>query len=112
MKSKLALVVGIGVGYVLGTRAGRERFEELRGKAKELWQSDDVQHAVHSAQEKVTAVAKEQGAKVAGIAKEQGGKMAEAVKSQSSSSESSGASEAGRHSNGTSPDASRDDYKI
>lgn len=111
MKSKLALVVGIGVGYVLGTRAGRERFEEIRGKAKELWQSDDVQQAVHSAQEKVTAVAKEQGAKVAGIAKEQGGKMAEAVKSQSSS-ESSGSSEAGRHSNGTSPDASRDDYKI
>jgi hypothetical protein len=112
MKSKLALVVGIGVGYVLGTRAGRERFEELRGKAKELWQSDDVQSAVHSAQDKVTAVAKEQGAKVAGVAKEQGGKVAGAVKSQSSGS--SGSSDAGRHSDGAaSPDpTSRDDYHI
>lgn len=109
MKSKLALVVGIGVGYVLGTRAGRERFEELRGKAKELWESDDVQSAVHSAQEKVTTVAKEQGAKVAGVAKEQGGKVADAVKGQSSDS-----SEGGRHSDGAaSPDpTSRDDYRI
>ncbi|OLT50906.1 hypothetical protein [Cellulosimicrobium sp. CUA-896] len=109
MKSKLALVVGIGVGYVLGTRAGRERFEEIRGKAKELWQSDDVQSAVHSAQDKVTTVAKEQGAKVAGVAKEQGGKVADAVRSQTS-----GSSEPGKHSNGAaSPDpTSRDDYRI
>ncbi|MBD8079897.1 hypothetical protein [Cellulosimicrobium arenosum] len=71
MKSKIALVVGIGIGYVLGTRAGRERFEQIRGKAEELWHSEDVQSAVGSAQEKVTAVAKEQGAKVAGVIKEQ-----------------------------------------
>jgi hypothetical protein len=75
MKSKLALAVGIGIGYVLGTRAGRERFEEIRSKAKDLWESEDVQTAVHTAQEKVTSVAKEQGSRLADVAKEQGARI-------------------------------------
>ncbi|WP_454041797.1 YtxH domain-containing protein [Cellulosimicrobium sp. Marseille-Q8652] len=108
MKSKIALVVGIGIGYVLGTRAGRERFEEIKGKAKDLWQSEDVQSAVHTAQDKVTTVAKEQGAKLADVAKEQGGKVAGAVKDQ--------ASGLGRHTgsdDAASPDPTgRDDYRI
>jgi hypothetical protein len=29
MKAKAALLVGAGVGYVLGTRDGRERYEQL-----------------------------------------------------------------------------------
>ncbi|MBD5785120.1 YtxH domain-containing protein [Cellulosimicrobium terreum] len=83
MKSKIALVVGIGIGYVLGTRAGRERFDEIKGKAQDLWRSDEVRSAVGTAQEKVTAVAKEQGAKVVGVAKEQGAKVADVIKEQS-----------------------------
>ena len=30
MKGKILLVVGLGVGYVLGSRAGRERYEQIR----------------------------------------------------------------------------------
>lgn len=29
MRFRLGLVIGAGIGYVLGTRAGRERYEEL-----------------------------------------------------------------------------------
>ena len=31
MKLRLGLLVGFGVGYYLGARAGRERYEQLRG---------------------------------------------------------------------------------
>jgi len=101
MKSKIALVVGVGIGYVLGTRAGRERFEEIRGKAKDLWQSDEVQSVVSTAQDKVTTVAKEQGSKIADVAKEQGSKVAGAIKDQTRSSDDA-----------TDDPTRKDDYRI
>ncbi len=33
MKFRTGLVVGIGVGYVLGARAGRERYEQIKRAA-------------------------------------------------------------------------------
>ncbi len=35
-----------GAGYVLGTRAGRERFDELAAMAKKLAQRDEVKMAL------------------------------------------------------------------
>jgi hypothetical protein len=35
-----------GVGYVLGTRAGRERFDELADMAKKFAQRDEVKMAL------------------------------------------------------------------
>lgn len=46
MKGKIGLVVGLGVGYVLGTRAGRERYEQIKREAQKLWQLDPVQNQV------------------------------------------------------------------
>lgn len=45
MRGKLMFAAGVGIGYVLGTRAGRERFDQIAGKAKQFWQSDTVQEA-------------------------------------------------------------------
>lgn len=45
MKGKLGLVVGIGIGYVLGSRAGRERYEQIKATATKVWESDPVQRA-------------------------------------------------------------------
>lgn len=49
MKNKLVFATGLAVGYVLGTRSGRERYEKLRTKAKELWQNPKVQETVSEA---------------------------------------------------------------
>lgn len=46
MKGKILFVVGLGVGYVLGTRAGRERYEQIRRSAERVWNRPEVQQGV------------------------------------------------------------------
>ena len=57
MRGKLTLLVGVGVGYVLGTKAGRQRYEQIKRKARETWNDPRVQakadEAKHLAGEKV-----------------------------------------------------------
>lgn len=43
MKGKIAFVLGAAVGYVLGTRAGRERYEQIKRGAITLWETAPVQ---------------------------------------------------------------------
>jgi hypothetical protein len=50
---RLIFVAGVGVGYVLGSRAGRERYEQLKGRAQQAWGRDDVQEKVHAATQAV-----------------------------------------------------------
>ncbi|QTG80122.1 hypothetical protein [Arthrobacter crystallopoietes] len=40
MKNKLILGAGLAVGFVLGSRAGRGSYEQLRDAAQELWTSN------------------------------------------------------------------------
>jgi hypothetical protein len=51
MKSKLALVVGLGVGYVLGARAGRGRYEQIRQGWEGFTESEPVQRVVEPIKE-------------------------------------------------------------
>lgn len=51
MKGKLLFVAGLGVGYVLGTRAGRKRYEQIVGAVQKVWETDGVQKQVHAAQD-------------------------------------------------------------
>jgi hypothetical protein len=46
MKGKLLFVVGLGAGYVLGTRAGRERYEQIARAADKIWNKPAVQKGV------------------------------------------------------------------
>jgi hypothetical protein len=46
MKGKIGLVVGLGVGYVLGTRAGQERYEQIKTQWLKVWHLDPVQEQV------------------------------------------------------------------
>jgi hypothetical protein len=41
----LMLAAGVGIGYVLGTRAGRERYDEMKAKATALWEDPRVAKA-------------------------------------------------------------------
>jgi hypothetical protein len=50
---KAAFVMGVAVGYVLGARAGRQRYEQIKGQASRLWNSDPVQHRVGDATQAV-----------------------------------------------------------
>lgn len=48
--SKLSLIVGLAAGYVLGARAGRERYEQIAAGAESVWNSDAVQKQVSNVQ--------------------------------------------------------------
>ena len=43
MKGKVAFVFGAAVGYVLGTRAGRARYEQIKRGAQRVWKTPPVQ---------------------------------------------------------------------
>ncbi|GIG28475.1 hypothetical protein [Cellulomonas marina] len=61
MRGKVAFVLGAGVGYVLGTRAGRQQFDRLKAQADKVWQNPKVQDYVHGAEDQVATFAKSQG---------------------------------------------------
>ncbi len=58
MTGKLSFLAGLGAGYVLGARAGRERYDEIASRARELWRDPRVQekaeHAQHAVQDKAS----------------------------------------------------------
>lgn len=68
MKGKAALVVGIAAGYVLGTRDGRERYEQIKSQADRLWNDPKVQKNVAQAQDVVKEKAPVVQAKVSDVA--------------------------------------------
>jgi hypothetical protein len=47
MKGKAGLVIGLAVGYVLGTRAGRERYEQIKSQWLMVWDTEQVQTQVN-----------------------------------------------------------------
>ncbi len=40
---RTGIVIGLAVGYVLGARAGRERYEQIARTAKAAWDSSTAQ---------------------------------------------------------------------
>lgn len=50
VKGKFAAVLGMAAGYVLGSRAGRERYEKIKDTAAGVWKSPKVQETVHAAE--------------------------------------------------------------
>lgn len=48
---KLLLLIGAGVGYVMGTKAGRQRYEQLRSAARKVKDDPRVQEKSHQAAE-------------------------------------------------------------
>ncbi|KUJ66329.1 hypothetical protein ACZ90_37530 [Streptomyces albus subsp. albus] len=49
MRYRLTFITGVAVGYVLGTRAGRERYEQLRKAAQRFSQNPAVRNTAESA---------------------------------------------------------------
>lgn len=51
MKGKIGIVVGLAAGYVLGSRAGRERYEQIKAGYLKLWNAAPVQKQVAKAKD-------------------------------------------------------------
>ncbi len=51
MRGKLLFITGAAVGYVLGARAGRKRYEQIKSTASKVWESPGIQRQVNSAQD-------------------------------------------------------------
>lgn len=49
MRYRLTFIAGLALGYVLGTRAGRERYEQLKKSAREFTQNPAVRNAAETA---------------------------------------------------------------
>ncbi|GGL18149.1 hypothetical protein [Mangrovihabitans endophyticus] len=50
MRGKLMFITGLAAGFVLGSRAGREKYEEIAANAKKVWEHPTVQEAAGVAQ--------------------------------------------------------------
>ena len=59
MRGKFLFIVGLAIGYVFGTRAGRKRYEQIKSAAQNIWESEPVQWSVKQAQDAVGDVAEE-----------------------------------------------------
>lgn len=79
MKKLSVLVVG-AVGYVLGSRAGRERYEQIKRQATKAWNKPVVQKAADNVEHAVKNTASDVGSKVADAASDAGAKVVHKVK--------------------------------
>ncbi len=59
MRGKFLFILGLAIGYVFGTRAGRRRYEQIKAAAQNIWESEPVQWSVHQAQDAVGDVAED-----------------------------------------------------
>jgi len=75
MRGKILFAAGLGIGYVLGTRAGRERYEQLKSAALGFWNDPRVQHRVDQVEDFV----KEKAPEVADFVTDGAKKVAGAV---------------------------------
>ncbi len=83
MKSKLAAVVGAAAGYVLGTKAGRERYEQIKKTTRKLWNDPRVQEKRHSAENAAQDLARDAG----GSLKDAAGHVQDAAKEKTAGSD-------------------------
>jgi hypothetical protein len=103
MKGKILFLAGLGVGYVLGTRAGRERYEQIKAAASNLWNAPVVQRQVDTVQDFVKDKAPEVVEFVADGAK----KVAAQVSGRDSGTKTSGSRSSGSRSSSSRSSGSR-----
>jgi hypothetical protein len=53
MRGRILLLIGLAAGYVLGARAGREKYEQIARTAGRLWNDPRVQKQVDHASDYV-----------------------------------------------------------
>src|SRR5690349_17663021 len=99
MRGKLMFISGLAAGFVLGSRAGREKYEEIRTNAKKVWEHPTVQEAAGVAQAQANKLYSEGKDKI--NQSKLGEKLHTASTSSSSSSKSDDLSTSGASANST-----------
>ena len=103
MMGKAKFLVGMGIGYVLGTRSGSERYQQMKGKAQEMWRNPRVQEQAGHAQTVLKEKAGDVGSTVASkVSSKTGGSGSSSNSSNSSSPSSPGSSSTATSTPGTS----------
>ena len=51
MRFRIGLAIGLGAGYVLGTKAGRERYEQIKRWFRQVTGSPQAQHLAERGKE-------------------------------------------------------------
>ena len=74
--TKMTLVAGLGAGYVLGTRAGREQYEKIAAAARKVAGAPAVRQTANAIQVQAFEITKNTAAK----GKEAVGHVAERVR--------------------------------
>lgn len=70
MMGKILFLAGAATGYVLGSKAGRQAYEQIKGKAQDLWGDPNVQKVVSQAGQAAKDAATVAQSKISGAAKE------------------------------------------
>ena len=102
---RLILLIGLGIGYVLGSKAGREQYRKIKTTASKTWQSP----AVRSAAEKVEAFVGEKAPALGGVAHTVLGGGGGSSSTSSSSTSSNGSSTSATGGSYTAPGAGSTD---
>ncbi|KQY55908.1 hypothetical protein ASD11_15560 [Aeromicrobium sp. Root495] len=77
--SKLTILAAAAAGYVLGARAGRERYEQIKTQSTKVWESPTVQSGVDTATTQAKHAATAAGSAAASAAASAGSTVVEKV---------------------------------
>lgn len=69
-KFRFSFIAGLATGYVLGARAGRERYEQIMKTARTFAENPTVQQAAGAVQAQATGLASTAGTKISDSVRE------------------------------------------
>ena len=79
MQRRIMFVAGATIGYVLGARAGRRRYDQIKAATDRLWNDKHVQSGVGQVVDTVQGYVKEKAPEVQGAIVGQAKKVASKV---------------------------------
>ncbi len=80
MQGRILFVAGAAIGYVLGARAGRRRYDQIKATADRVWNDKNVQKSVNDVVGTVQGFVKEKAPEVQGAVVGQAKKVVARVK--------------------------------
>jgi len=89
MQGRIMFVTGAAVGYVLGARAGRRRYEQIKAAGDRLWNDRNVQQGVGQLVGTVQGYVKEKAPAVQGAVAGQAKKVVSKVTRKTGAAETS-----------------------